>query len=62
MCGMDELTLTYLSADLARQIGRYDEALRLIARVLTSKQANDRIKTKAREMKELIRVESGKTE
>ena len=62
MCGMDELTLTYLTADLARQIGKYDEALRMIARVLTAKEANDRIKTKAREMKELIRAESGKTE
>lgn len=62
MCGMDELTVTYLTADLARQLGKYDEALRLIARVLTSKTANDRIKTKAREMKELIREESGKTE
>ena len=62
MCGMDELTLTYLTADLARQIGKYDEALRMIARVLTAKEANDRIKEKAREMKELIRVESGKNE
>lgn len=62
MCGMDELTLTYLTADLARQIGKYDEALRMIARVLTAKEANDRIKEKAREMKELIRVESGKSE
>ena len=62
MCGMDELTMTYLTADLARQIGKYDEALRMIARVLTARDANDRIKSKARDMKDLIRAESGKEE
>ena len=54
MCGMDETTLTYLSADLARQLGKYDEALRMIARVLTSREVNERIKAKAREMKDQI--------
>lgn len=56
MCGMDENTVTYLTADLARRIGLYDEASRWISRVLTSRDANERIKTKAREIKELIRV------
>ena len=60
MCGMDETTLTYLVADLARQIGRYDESLRMIARVLTSKEVNERIKSKAREMKDQIRAEMEK--
>jgi uncharacterized protein (DUF2225 family) len=60
MCGMDETTLTYLSADLARQLGKYDEALRMIARVLTSKNVNDRIKQKAVDMKELIKEEREK--
>lgn len=62
MCGMDELTMTYLTADLARQIGKYDEALRMLARVLTARDANERIKSKARDMKDLIKAESGKTE
>ena len=62
MCGMDETTMTYLTADLARQIGKYDEALRMIARVITARDANERIKSKARDMKDLIKVESGKTE
>lgn len=60
MCGMDETTMTYLTADLARQTGKYDEALRMIARVLTARDVNDRIKQKARDMKDLIREESGK--
>ena len=62
MCGMDEMTLTYLTADLARQIGKYDAALRMLGRVMTAREANDRIKTKAREMKEMIRAESVKGE
>lgn len=60
MCGMDETTMTYLTADLARQIGKYDEALRMIARVLTARDVNDRIKQKARDMKDLIKETSGK--
>ena len=62
MCGMDETTMTYLTADLARQIGKYDDALRMIARVITARDANERIKSKARDMKDLIRAESGKSE
>lgn len=54
MCGMDENTTTYLVADLARRIGRYEEATRLISKVLTSRDANERIKVKAREIKDLI--------
>ncbi len=55
MCGMDEVTITLLMAELARRIGRYDEAGRWISRVLISKEANERIKQKARDIKELIR-------
>lgn len=54
MCGMDEITITLLMADLARRIGKYDEAGRWISRVLISKDANERIKQKARDIKELI--------
>lgn len=57
MCGMDENTTTYLVADLARRIGRYDEASRLISKVLIARDANERIKTKAREIKDLIAAE-----
>lgn len=58
MCGMDEITVTYLIADLARRIGRYEEASRWVSRVITSRQANERIKDKAREIKELIAKET----
>lgn len=55
MCGMDENTMTYLVADLARRIGKYEEASRWISKVLIARDANERIKSKARELKELIR-------
>lgn len=54
MCGMDETTTTYLIADLARRIGKYDESSRWVSKVLTSRTASDRIKDKARDIKEMI--------
>lgn len=54
MCGMDEITVTYLIADLARRIGKYEESSRWISKVLTAREANERIKNKAREIKELL--------
>lgn len=54
MCGMDEITMTYLIADLARRTGKYEESSRWISRVLTSRVANERIKNKARDIKELL--------
>lgn len=54
MCGMDEMTVTYLVAEIARKLGKYDEASRWVSRVLTSREASDRIKDKARDVKELI--------
>ncbi len=54
MCGMDENTVTYLVADLARRCGKFDEAGRWISRVLIARDASERIKSKARDLKELI--------
>ena len=54
MCGMDEDTVMCLIADLARRIGKLDEASRLLSRIITSRTANERIKNKARDLKELI--------
>lgn len=54
MCGMDENTCTYLVGELARRLGHYEEASRWISRVLTARDANERIKAKAREAKDMI--------
>ena len=55
LCGMDEITITLLMAELARRVGKYDDSSRWISRVLISKNANERIKDKARDIKELLR-------
>ncbi len=55
LCGMDESTMTLLMAELSRRIGKYDEASRWISRVLISKEASERIKEKARDIKDMIK-------
>ena len=57
MCGMDELTITYLLADLARRVGKYEESMRFVSKVIVSKEANERIKDKARQIKQMISEE-----
>ena len=54
MCGMDEETVDYLIAVLAMQFGKYDIASKLIASILTSKDANSRMKDKARDVKDIL--------
>ncbi len=55
MCGMDEITINLLMGELARRIGRIDEASKWISKVLISREANERIKQRARDIKDLIR-------
>lgn len=55
MCGMDENTVMYLCAELARRIGKLDEAARLASSIITSRSAGERMKDRAREVKELIK-------
>lgn len=60
MCGMDETTVTYLVAEIARRIGKYEEAGRWISQILVSKTAGERVKDRARTVKELIAKEKEK--
>ena len=62
ICGMDEDTITYLIAALARQTGHLDDSMRWISKVLTSKNANDRTKEKARDLKECVMKEKKEQE
>lgn len=55
MCGMDEATITLLMADIARRIGKIEESSRWISKVLISRDANERIKQKAREIKDMLK-------
>ncbi len=54
MCGMDQYTVMYLVAELARRTGNVDEAKRWVSKVLVARDANKRIKDKALELKEML--------
>lgn len=54
LCGMDEMTIDYLIAALAVHCKKYDVASKLVASILTTANANPRIKDKARLLKEQI--------
>ena len=62
MCGMDELTVTYLVADLARQLKEYEVAQRWISKVIVSRSANERMKDKARMLKDQIMADKSQEE
>ncbi len=57
MCGMDEPTLRYTMAVIAHKIGKMEEAVRMIAGILLSHTAPQRIKDKALELKQVIKLE-----
>ena len=56
MCGMDEYTVMYLLAELARRCGKNEDSLRLVSKILVSREANERIKDKCRAIKEAIKA------
>lgn len=60
MCGMDEMTVTYLACNLAEELGKYEEALRLLERIIMSREAQGSIKQKASDLKEKIYAKMGK--
>lgn len=57
ICGMDDTTVDILIAALAIRVKDYKSAGQLVSNILTSTTANNRIKDKARELKEIIMVE-----
>lgn len=61
IAGMDENTLKYVMADLARRLKKYDEALKLLATVITSRAVSPRLKDEALNLKDVIRDEARHT-
>lgn len=57
ICGMDANTVDYLLAVLAVHFQKYEVASRMVATILTSATANNRIKDKSRELKDEILTE-----
>ncbi|MBQ9608797.1 MAG: DUF2225 domain-containing protein [Lachnospiraceae bacterium] len=61
IAGMDENTLKYIMADLARKLKKFEESARLIGSVITSKSTNKRLKDEALNLKELIKQDIAKS-
>lgn len=57
ICGMDEATFTYVTADLARRCKDYDVASKLVSQLLVSRVASVKVKDRARELREIIKEE-----
>lgn len=55
IAGMDENTIKYLMAELARKLKKYDESAKLLAEVITSKATPTRLKEEALNVKELLK-------
>ncbi len=54
MCGMDQHTMMYLLAELAYRTGNESDAKFYVSKVLTARDANQRIKNKALDLKEKL--------
>ena len=56
--GMDEITLSYLCAELAYRLGKYSESLRLLSNIIANNHVPQRIKDKALVLKDRIRLKN----
>lgn len=56
ICSMDEATLDYLLADLAFRVEDYDNSGRFATNVILSRNANSKLKDKARDLREAIKA------
>ena len=54
IAGMDEITVDYLLAVLSARFGKFDVAQKMIASILMNRTANNRIKDRARDLKDQV--------
>lgn len=59
--GMDKATLEFLLGELNRRIGNREEALRFLSRAVTDKTISPRLKDRAMDIRDQIKLESMKT-
>lgn len=62
ICGMDETTISLMLAEIGRRIGKYDDASRFVSRIIMSRTATERIKSRAREIKDALLEDMKKAE
>ncbi|MBR5800924.1 MAG: DUF2225 domain-containing protein [Lachnospiraceae bacterium] len=54
ICGMDQNTVDYLIAVLAMEFGKYEVSGKLVSNIIVSPSSNERMKDRAREVKEIL--------
>lgn len=54
ICGMDEWTFIYLTAELGYECGDYTKSMKLLSDLVVSKSASPKLKDKARELRKLM--------
>ena len=54
ICGMEEMTFLYVTADLARRSGEKEQAIKILGTVITSRSATAKLKDKARDLKDIM--------
>ena len=54
MCGMDDMTVTYLVAALYMECGEYDKALKMLSEIIANPAVKNNLKDKARDLKDEI--------
>lgn len=54
MCGMDDMTVTYLLAALNMEIGEYDRALKILSEIIVNSKVKSNLKEKARDLRDEI--------
>lgn len=59
ICGMDMLTVDYLLAALALELEEYETAGQMLSGIITSRDANTRIKEKARDLRDVLKEKLG---
>ncbi len=62
LCGMNEITLDYLLAVLGARFKDFENSIKLLSSIITSRSANPRIKDKARDMKDQVMLEMKKNQ
>ena len=57
MSGMDEMTVSYLLAELAFELEKYRESLKMLSNIIGNNAVSSRLKNKAVDLKERIRAQ-----
>ncbi len=58
ICGMDENTILYLLATFCYRLGKFDEGIRHLSKLIVAKTSNTRLKERARDLKDMIQQQA----